>query len=136
MAKENRPRALADNIGREDEGTLAEREDEATNDSGRAGPAESGKNNHDEKEGGIGGKAGGKGGPKSKEEIQTRHSHEKFGQSHGERVGPTPEVAGETANGEAEKAGEKNTDKADAEGDSGTVEQSGENISAGGIASQ
>jgi hypothetical protein len=127
---------LAENVGGEDERSLTQGENQTADDPGGAGPAQGGKDDNDQKKGGIGRKAGGKRSTEGEEKIKAGHSHEELGEPHGERVGPTTQITGEATDGEAEQAGQKNPDQADAKRDAGTVKEPREDVTAGGIAPQ
>ena len=136
MAEENRPRALADDIGGQDEGTFPQGQDQTPNHAGRAGPAEGRENHDNHQEGGVRGKSGGEGGPKGEEKVESRDGHEEFRQAHGEGVSPPPQIASQTTDGQAEDAGEGDSNQTDAQGDARAVEEPGEDIAAGGIAAE
>ena len=58
VTKENGPGALTQNIGGQNEGSFAKREDKSADYPSRACPAKGGEDDHDQEESGIGGKAG------------------------------------------------------------------------------
>ena len=105
VAEKNSPRALTDDIGGENERAFAKGKDKSTNDAGGSCPTESGKNDDNQKECGIRREPGGEGGAESQKKVEAGNGHEEFCEAHGQSVGPTPEVASESADGQAEETG-------------------------------